>query len=148
MAKLNNGRFVNRTMCVGLRPTTAFSPSPLSFPCPHYTQDREIACNWLWIDCGWQGGVLCVCCNDIWRRTAGRASSQTSLECLFWTDRLTGVKLQLLLLLLLLLLLMWLLLVLLVLLLVLVLEAVGVAVMAETTKVKGTLMIFVPFLLP
>lgn len=35
MAKLNNGRFVNRTMCVCLRPTTAFPPSPLSFPCPH-----------------------------------------------------------------------------------------------------------------
>lgn len=28
MAKLNNGQFVNRTMCVCLRPTTAFPPSP------------------------------------------------------------------------------------------------------------------------
>lgn len=87
MAKLNNGRFVNRTMCVGLRPTTAFSPSPLSFPCPHYTQDREIACNWLWIDCGWQGGACCVSAVMIsegaqpaghhLRRVSGVSSGQT-----------------------------------------------------------------------
>lgn len=60
MAKLNNGRFVNRAMCVCLRPTTAFPPSLSILACPHYTQDREIACNWLWIDCGWRRGVCGV----------------------------------------------------------------------------------------
>lgn len=36
------------------------SSLPLSLACPHYTQDREIACNWLWIDCGWRRGVCGV----------------------------------------------------------------------------------------
>lgn len=59
MAKPNNPRFVNRTMCVCFRLTTAFPP--LLSPSPHPTQDREIACNWLWMDCGWQEGrAVCL----------------------------------------------------------------------------------------
>ncbi len=59
MAKPNNWQFVNRAMCVCFRLTTAFPPS-LS-PSPYPTQDREIACNWLWMDCGWQEGrAVCL----------------------------------------------------------------------------------------
>lgn len=59
MARPNNWQFVNRTMCVCFRLTTAFPPSVS--PSAHPTQDREIACNWLWMDCGWQEGrAVCL----------------------------------------------------------------------------------------
>lgn len=59
MAKPNNWQFVNRTMCVCFGLTTAFPPSVS--PSTHPTLDREIACNWLWMDCGWQEGrAVCL----------------------------------------------------------------------------------------
>lgn len=58
MAKLNNGRFVNTTICVGSRPTTAFLP-PLS-PFPVLTTPRTGKL--LVIGCGWIVGGRGPCC--------------------------------------------------------------------------------------
>lgn len=64
MAKPNNWQFVNRTMCVCFRLTTAFPPS---LPLPLLTPPRTgkllvIGCGWI---AGGRRGVLCVCSNDV-----------------------------------------------------------------------------------
>lgn len=64
MAKPNNWQFVNRTMCVCFRLTTAFPPSlflPLLTP-PRTGKLLVIGCGWI---AGGRRGVLCVCSNDV-----------------------------------------------------------------------------------
>lgn len=88
MAKPNNWQFVNRTMCVCFRLTTAFPPSlSLTLLTPPRTGKLlVIGCGWI---AGGRRGVLCVCSNDVWRRAAGWASSQLGIGCLSQADRQT-----------------------------------------------------------
>lgn len=60
MARPNNPTICKQNTCVSvLGWQLPFLPS--SFPSPHPTQDREIACNWLWMDCGRQEGrAVCL----------------------------------------------------------------------------------------
>lgn len=75
-----------------LEADNCFSSLPLSFACPHCTQDREIACNWLWIDCGWWWWWWGCCVSAVmisegvqpaghrFRQVSGAGSRQTELS--------------------------------------------------------------------